>query len=135
MSTVPSMNIPVVANGPPATHNTAASEIIAPSADVSPIWPTTALIDTAPSVTLPITCSSTVLLWRTPAQVSSLITEILTDFDVVPVVQVFKGGIVMVQGRGLIFSVVHLTLLTADSPFTFTILVIFFADTFRYIVW
>ena len=57
------------------------------------------------------------------------------DFDVVPVVQVFEGGIVMVRGRGLILSVIHSTPLTADSPFTFTVLVIFFADTFRYIVW
>ena len=42
---------------------------------------------------------------------------------------------VTVQGRGLIFSVVHFPPLTDDSPFTFTILVIFFADTFRYLVW
>ena len=62
-------------------------------------------------------------------------TETLKDFDVVPVVQVLDGGIVTVRGRGLIFSVVHLPPLTDDSPFTFTILVIFFADTFRYIVW
>ena len=41
----------------------------------------------------------------------------------------------MVRGRGLILSVIHLTPLTADSPFTFTVLVIFFADTFRYITW
>ena len=42
---------------------------------------------------------------------------------------------VTVRGRGFSFSIVHLTPLTADSPFTFTVLVIFFADTFRYIVW
>ena len=42
---------------------------------------------------------------------------------------------VMVQGHGLILSVIHLTPLTTDSLFTFTVLVIFFADTFRYIVW
>ena len=42
---------------------------------------------------------------------------------------------VTVWGHGLIFSVVHLPPLTIDSPFTFTVLVIFFADTFRYIVW
>ena len=42
---------------------------------------------------------------------------------------------VTVWGCGLILSVIHLTPLTADSPFTFTVLVIFFADTFRYIVW
>ena len=42
---------------------------------------------------------------------------------------------VTVRGRGLIFSVVHLPPLTSDSPFTFTVLIIFFADTFRYVVW
>ena len=47
------------------------------------------------------------------------------------------GGVscVTVRGCGLIFSVVHLPPLTIDSPFTFTVLIIFFADTFRYIVW
>ena len=61
--------------------------------------------------------------------------ETLRDLDVVPVVQVFGGGTVMVRGHGLIFSIVHLPPLTVDSPFTFTVLIIFFADTFRYIVW
>ena len=42
---------------------------------------------------------------------------------------------VTVRGHGLIFSIVHLPPLTIDSPLTFTILVIFFTDTFRYIVW
>ena len=42
---------------------------------------------------------------------------------------------VTVQGHGLIFSVVHLSPLTIDSPFTFTVLVIFLTDTFCYIVW
>ena len=42
---------------------------------------------------------------------------------------------VTVRGHSLIFSVVHLPPLTANSPFTFTVLIIFFADTFHYIVW
>ena len=42
---------------------------------------------------------------------------------------------VTVRGRGLLFSVVHLPPLTINSPFTFTVLIMFFADTFRYIVW
>ena len=42
---------------------------------------------------------------------------------------------VTVRGHGLILSVVHLPPLTIDSPFMFTILIVFFADTFRYIVW
>ena len=96
VSTVPSTNAPAVANGLQAIHNTTAPEIIVPSVTVSPIWPGIAPIDIAPSVTLPITFSSTVLLWRTQAQASSSMMEIPRDFDVVPVVQVFEGGIVMV---------------------------------------
>ena len=42
---------------------------------------------------------------------------------------------VTVRGCGLILSVIHLAPLTMDSPLTFTVLVIFLADTFRYIVW
>ena len=61
--------------------------------------------------------------------------EIPRGFDVVPVVQVFKGGIVMVRGHGLVLSIIHFLPLTIDSPFTFTILVIFLTDTFQYVVW
>ena len=135
MLTVPSTNAPAVANGPLAIHNTAVSEIIAPSVDISPTWPATALIDDAPSVMLPITFSSTVLLWRTPARASSSMTGIPRGFDVVLVVQVFKGGIVTVRGRGLVLSIVHLPPLTVGSPFTFTVLIIFFANMFQYVVW
>lgn len=42
---------------------------------------------------------------------------------------------VMVRGTGLFFSILHLPLLTDNSLSTFTVLVFFFADTFRYIVW
>ena len=135
MLTAPSMNVPAVVNGLLVTHNTAVSEIIAPTVDILPTWPTTVLIDIVPSVTPPITFSLTVLLQRTQVRVSSSTMEILRGFDVVPVVQVFKGGIVTVRGHGLIFSVVHLPSLAVDSPFTFTVLIVFFADTFRYIVW
>ena len=96
MLTVPSMSVPAVVNGLPVIHNTAVSAIIAPSVDVSPTGPVTVLIDVAPSVMLPITFSLTVLLWRTQAQVSSSMREIPRGFDVVPVVQGFEGGIVMV---------------------------------------
>ena len=61
--------------------------------------------------------------------------EILRGFDVVPVVQAFAGGIVTVQGHGLVLSIVHLPPLTIDSPLTFTVLIFFLTDTFRYIVW
>ena len=96
MSTVPSMNAPAVANGLPAIHNTAVSEIIAPSADVLPTWPIIAPIDAVPSVTLPTIFSSTVLLQRTQARASSSTTGIPRDFDIVPAVQVFEGGIITV---------------------------------------
>ena len=56
--------------------------------------------------------------------------EIPSGFDIVPVVQVFDGGIVTVQGHGLVLSIVHLLPLTADSPFTFTVLIIFLTNTF-----
>ena len=132
---VPSMNVPAVANGPLATHNIAASRIIAPSVVVLPTWPTTVLINDALSATLPITFLSTVLLWRTQALESFSMRETLRGFDVVPVVQAFDGGIVMVRGHGLVLSIVHLPPLTIDSPLTFTILIFFLTDTFRYVVW
>ena len=135
VSTARSTNALVVANGPPVTHNTAVSGTIAPTVDVLPTWPATVRTAAVPSATPPITFLSTVLLQRTLAKVSSSTRETRKGFDVVPVVQVFEGGIVMVQGHRLIFSVVHLPPLTTDSPFTFTILIVFFADTFRYVVW
>ena len=130
VSTPPSMNAPVVANKLLDTHNIAVSKIMVLSANVSPTWPATAPIDIAPSAMLPITFSSTVLLRRTLARASSSMTGIPRDFDVVPVVQIFEGGIVTVRGHGLVFSILHLPPITDDSPFTFTILVIFFANTF-----
>ena len=134
VSTAPSMNVLAVANGLLAIPNTAASETIAPSADISPTWPITVLIAIVPSATPLITFLSTVLLRRTQARASFLMIETPRDFDVVPVVQVFEGGIVTVRGHGLFLSIVHLPPLSTGSPFTFTVLVIFFADTFRYIV-
>ena len=135
VSTVPSMNVPAAANELPVTHNTAVSGTTAPTVDISPTWPATVQIVAAPSVTPPITFSLTVHLQRTQARVLFSTRETQRGFDVVPVVQVFEGGIVTVRGRGLIFSVVHLPPLTTDSPFTFTVLIVFFADTFQYVVW
>ena len=66
---------------------------------------------------------------------SSSTRGIPRGFEVVPVVQVFDGGIVTVQGHGLVLSIVHLPPLTADSPFMFTVLIIFLTDTFQYVVW
>ena len=108
----PSMNAPAVVNGPLVIHNTTVSGITAPTVDALPIWPVTAPIAAAPSVTPLITFSSIVLLRRIRARASFSMTETLRGFDVVPVVQVLDGGIVMVRGHGLIFSVVHLPPLT-----------------------
>ena len=130
VSTALSMSAPAVASGLPVIHNTAVSRITAPSVDLSPTWPVTVLNGVAPSVTLLTTFLSTVLLRRTPAQESSAMEEIPRGFDVVPTVQVFKGGIVMVRGHGLVLSIVHLSPLTVDSPFMFTVLVIFLTDNF-----
>lgn len=47
----------------------------------------------------------------------------------------FMLEVVTVRGYGLFFSLIHLPPLADDSPFTFTILVFFFPDTYRYIVW
>ena len=129
------MNVPAVVNEPPVIRSTAVSGITAPTVDALPIWPTTVPIVEAPSVTPLITFSSTVLLRRTQARASFSMMETLRGFDLVPVVQVLDRGIVMVRGHGLIFSVIHLPPLIDDSPFGFTVLVIFFADTFQYIVW
>ena len=43
--------------------------------------------------------------------------------------------IVTIQGQGLIFSIIHLPLLTLDSPLMFTLLIMFSTSTFQYIVW
>ena len=91
-----SMNAPAVVSRLPVIHNIAVSKIIAPFAAVSPTWPGTALINGVSSVTLPTTFLLTVLLQKTPAQVSSSTRETPRGFDVVLVVQVYKGGIVMV---------------------------------------
>ena len=62
-------------------------------------------------------------------------TETLRGSEFVPVVQAFEGGIVMVQGQDLLFSVIHLLPLSSDSPLTFTVSVMFSTNTFHYIVW
>ena len=61
--------------------------------------------------------------------------ETQRDCSLVPEVQVFKGGIVTVRGLDLIFSIIHLSLLISDSPFTFTIVTMFLSDVYRYTIW
>ena len=79
--------------------------------------------------------SQTVPSLRTPAVASSSMMEIQRDCNLVPVVQVFKGGNVTVRGSDIIFSIVSLPPLSFDSPFTFTISIMFLNNTFHYTVW
>ena len=43
--------------------------------------------------------------------------------------------IVTVWGSDILFSIIYLPPLSSDSPFTFTVSIMFFIDTFRYTVW
>ena len=45
------------------------------------------------------------------------------------------GRCVMVQGQDLLFLVIHLSPISFDSPLMFTISIMFFTNTFCYIVW
>ena len=60
--------------------------------------------------------------------------EIQRGCDFVPEVQIFEGGIVMVQGPNLIFSIIHFSPLSSDSPFTFTVSILFSTDNYQYMV-
>ena len=42
---------------------------------------------------------------------------------------------VMIWGGNLLFSILHLPLLSVESPLTFTILVMFSTDHYQYIIW
>ena len=70
----------------------------------------------------------------TPVVVLSSMTKTWRDSSFVPVVQVFEGGNVTVQGSDILFSIICLPPLSSDSPLTFTISVMFLTDTFRYTV-
>ena len=96
MSIVQNMSVLAAANELLAIHNTAAPVIIAPSADTSHTWLSTAQTDAVLSAMPWTTFSSTVLLWKTQARELSSMREIPRVFDVVPVVQIFGGGNVTV---------------------------------------
>ena len=42
---------------------------------------------------------------------------------------------VTVRGLDIIFSIIHLSPMVPNSPFTFTVLAMFFSDTYRYTIW
>ena len=128
------MNAPTAVNVPWATPNTVApaTTVLFATASVTPR--TSAWTVSVPFATTQDTLLPTAPSQRTPVAGSSLMTEIQRDCDLVPVVQVFEGGIVMVRGLNIIFSIIHLSPLMPDSPFTFTVSVIFFTNTFRYTI-
>ena len=43
--------------------------------------------------------------------------------------------VVMIQDDNLFFSSIHLSLLSVDSPLTFTGSVMFFTNNYQYIIW
>ena len=122
-------------NVPQDTPNITAFRTIVLSADASVTSLAAAQTDGVPSVT-----TQDILLWtvhfpRIPVWELSSTTEILRDSDVIPVVQLFKGGNVMICGRDILFSIIHLPPLSSGSPYTFTVSIMFFADIYQYIIW
>ena len=128
------MNVPTAVNAPQVTPN-----IIAPA--------TTVLFATAsvtPHASVRTTSVLSAMTWdtsspivpsqRTPVVGSSSTTETRRDCNLVLVVQVFDGGIVTVRGLDLIFSIVHLSPLSSDCPFTFTISIMFLPDVYQYTI-
>ena len=133
--TVQNMNVPTAINAPQVTPN-----IIVPKTTVlfatASVTPRTSVQTTSvPFAMTWDTSLPTVPSQRTPVAGSSSTMETQKDYNLVPVVQVFEGGIVTVRGSDLIFSIVHLPPLSSGCPFTFTILVMFFPDTYRYTIW
>ena len=130
-----SMSAPTVVNAPLATLNTVVFETIVLFAAALATLPATAQTVSAPCATTRDMLSPTVLSRRTPVVASSLMTATWRGFELTPVVQAFKGGIVTVQGSDLVFSIVHLSPLVSTSPFMFTVSTMFLPNDYRYIVW
>ena len=133
--TVQSMNVPTAVYMPQVTPNIVvpATTVLFATASVTP----RASVRTAsvPSATTWDTSLPTVPSQKTPVAGLSSTMETQRDCNLVPVVQVFEGGIVTVQGSDLIFSIVHLSSLSSDCPFTFTISIMFLPDVYQYTIW
>ena len=134
VSTAWNTNVPTAVNAPWVTPN-----IVVPKTTV--LFATTSVMPhasvwtaSAPFMMTWDMLSPTVPSRRTPVAGSSSTMETQRDCNLVPVVQVFKGGIVTVQGLDIIFSIIHLSLLMPGSPFTSTVSIMFFANTFRYTI-
>ena len=116
MSIARNMSVLTATNVPQDTPNIAVSKTTALFADASATCPAIVPTAIAPSVMTLDTLLLTVLSQKTPAAGLSSTTETLKGSDIVLVVQLFKGGIVMVQGQNFIFSVVHWAPLSRDLP-------------------
>ena len=134
MSTVRNMNVLTAINALQATHSTIALATTVLFATASVTSPTSVWTSNAPSVMIQDTSLVTALSQRTPARGLSLTREIQRGRNFVLEVQIFEGGIVMVQGPNIIFSIVHFSPLSSDSPFTFTVSILFSTDDYQYMV-
>ena len=121
VSTARNTSVLTAASVPLATLSTVVFETIVLFATASATPPTTVQTDFVPFA----------MTWDT---LSPSTREIWRDSDLAPVVQVFKGGNVTIQGSDLLFSIICLPPLLFDSPFTFTVSIMFSANTFRYTI-
>ena len=135
MSTAQSTSAPTVANMPLATLNTVVLKTTVPFATASAIPPAIAQTVSAHFAMTRDMSSQTAPSQRTPVAELSSMTETQRDSSLVPVVQVFEGGIVTVQGQDIIFSIFHWSPLTSSSPLTFTVSTMFFTDVYQYVIW
>ena len=135
MSTAQNTSVPTVISMSLAIPNTiaTATTVLFATASATPL--ATVRTTFVPSAMTQAMLSLTAPFWRTPAAGSFSTMEILRVYDLAPVVQVFKGGNVMIQGSDLFFSIIYLLLLSSDLPFTFTVLVMFHSNIYCYIIW
>ena len=127
-STVPSTSVLTADNVPRATPNIVALATTVLFADVSAISHASVQTNNAPSVMTQGMSSVTVLSRRTPVKELSSTKGTLRDCDLVPDIRVFNGGIVMVRGLDLLFSIIHSAPLATDSPLIFTLAISFFTN-------
>ena len=96
MLTVRSTSVLTADNVPRATPSIVALATIVLFADTLAISHASVRTDSAPSVMIQDISLATALSWRTPARELFSTRETLRDYDFIPEVRVFEGGIVMV---------------------------------------
>ena len=129
------MNAPTVISAPLATLNTIVLETTVLFAAVLATLPSVVQTISVPFPTTQDMSLQTVPFPRTPVAGLSSTTKTWRDFSLVLVVQVFKGGNVMICGQDLLFSIICLPLLSIDSPFTFMLSIMFFMSNYQYMIW